>query len=95
LARNLFGQESLEDNVKGGTRSISRQVVAEEESHQGERKLIEVEKHGRRRFRTKINDSETLILIKKRNICFDKFHKIDKVFKSNDGRVTKGSGSNN
>ena len=57
------------------------------------RKIKEVEKHGRRRFRTKINDSETLTLIRKRNICFDKFHKIDNVLKSNDGRVTKGRGS--
>ena len=57
------------------------------------RRLKEVENHRRRRCRTKINDRETLTIIKKRKICFDKFNKIDNVLKSNDGRVTKGRGS--
>ena len=57
------------------------------------RRIKEAEKHGERRFRAKINDSETMTLVKKRSICFDKFSKIDDVLKSNDGRVTKGRGS--
>ncbi len=50
-------------------------------------------KQGGKRFRAKINDSETFTVIRKRNICFDKFSKIDEILKSNDGRIVKGRGS--
>ncbi len=44
------------------------------------RKTKELEKQGGRWFRTRVNDSEILTLAKKRNICFDKYNRIDYVF---------------
>ena len=76
-----------------GLKKFQEQWLQKREATRCKRKIKEVEKQGGRRFRAKINDSETLTVIRKRNICFDKFSKIDEILKSNDGRIVKGRGS--
>ena len=75
-----------------GLKKFQERWLQKREGVRVKRRIKELEKHGGRRFRTRVNDSETLTLVKKRNICFDKFSRIDDVLKSNDGRVTKGRG---
>ena len=76
-----------------GLKKFQEQWLQKREATRCKRKIKEVEKQGGRRFRAKINDSETLTVIRKRNICFDKFSKIDEILKSNDRRIVKGRGS--
>ena len=63
-----------------GLKKYQERWLQKREGVRVKRRIKELEKPGGRRFRTRVNDSETLTLVKKRNICFDKYNRIDYVF---------------